>query len=71
MDPNEIKEKMLALQAELNSLANLLPENIQVDYCTREFRRTTDIGARRQLIIEFREIAAPTRTEFAVDLLYR
>jgi hypothetical protein len=71
MDPTEIKEKMLTLQAELNSLANQLPENIHVNYSTREFRRTTDIGARRQLIIEFRQVTPPARTEYAVDLLYR
>jgi hypothetical protein len=70
MDTITIKNRMLILQAEINKLAAELPEHLQVNYRQREFRRGSDTGARKQLVVEFQELAPRSKVEYAVDLLY-
>ncbi|MGI4846635.1 MAG: hypothetical protein ACRYGK_00610 [Janthinobacterium lividum] len=85
MTQQDIQQKMLRLQAELNQLAGQLPDGVEVDFLERAFRRNTDIGLRKQLVIAFRareqaaavaaasSVAVPAASsgevEYAVDLL--
>jgi hypothetical protein len=60
MTTDEIRQRIVSLQDEINSLAAMLPEHAQIAFGTVYLTKPTDLVHRKRLVVAIRERAQTT-----------
>ena len=56
MNINEISQKFLDLQRQINSLASELPDEYQLNFEVADFSRAEDVVPRKRLLITIKKV---------------